>query len=56
VMRPRPTAAAANVLVCTEFLLADQEETRPCPGVPENSTGSRAGRNSSSEDRTSYPE
>ena len=62
-----PTAAASAVamtllVVLTDFLLAGQEETRPRPGSTagdvEGRTGQRtgAGRNSMSDDRTSYPE
>ena len=42
------------LVVLTEFLLGDQEETRPCPVTA--GRGLRAGRNSMSDDRTSYPE
>ncbi|AJC55704.1 hypothetical protein GZL_03118 [Streptomyces sp. 769] len=59
---PAAAASAAAVIllvVLTDFLLAGQEETRPRP-VPAASVtfgnGRWAGRNSMSDDRTSYPE
>ncbi|GAA2651929.1 hypothetical protein GCM10009864_15270 [Streptomyces lunalinharesii] len=63
---PAAAASAAAVIllvVLTDFLLAGQEETRPRP-VPAAlrsssetfGSGRWAGRNSMSDDRTSYPE